>query len=66
MASQTRPDPEAGHKRDMGVVGQTHQVGALFEALNECFLMAHSYKNLGSLLVITNCVRHPEHDLHGP
>ena len=26
----------------------------------------HSYKDLGSLLVITNPLRHPEHDLHGP
>ena len=38
----TTPDPESGHKRDIGVVGQTHQVGALFEALNERVLMAAS------------------------
>ena len=39
---ESRPDPEAGHKRDIGVVGQTHQVGSLFEALNECVLIAPS------------------------
>ena len=30
------------HIRGIGVVGQTHQVGALFEALNERVLMAPS------------------------
>ena len=33
------------HKRDIGLVSQTHQVGALFEALNEHLLKAalHSF-----------------------
>ena len=43
-----------------------YEVGAPLKALDGPPLMPHSYKNLGSLLVITNRVRHPEHDLHGP
>ena len=37
---ESRPDPEARYKRGIGVVGQTHQAGAFFEALNERVLMA--------------------------
>ena len=33
---------KAGHRRDREIVSQTHQVGALFEALNERVLMAPS------------------------
>ena len=39
-AASSRQDPEAGHKMDIGVVSQTHQVGALFEDLKERVLMA--------------------------
>ena len=40
MATSGSGLDEAGHKRDIGVVGQTHQMGAFFEALNEHILMA--------------------------
>ena len=37
-----------------------------YKTQGTCLIYLHSYKDLGSLLVITNRVRHPEHDLHGP
>ena len=37
-----QPDPEAGHKRDFGVVVQLYQVGSCFKGLIEGVLVAPS------------------------
>ena len=49
-----QPAPEAGHKRVLGMASPDHQVGALFEALDEGVLMAPS-KSIGYFFAISSC-----------